>query len=607
MRNPFSKPKADKQAEEPVPTAPVVEATVAVTDTSTGKPEDVTTTKSNSLASSGSDVAKSELEDGSVGAEKVAAHGPPGEQPEGDFPPFRQQLLIMSALLMSVFLIAIDQTIVATAIPRMTDEFHSLDDVGWYGSAFMLTASCFQLLFGRIYTFYTPKYVFMLLILVFEIGSAICGAAPNSTTFIVGRAVAGTGVAGIMNGAIILMLSTLPLAKRPMWMGLFGAVFGVASVVGPLVGGAFTTDVTWRWCFYINLPIGAVAIVVVLFLIKPSPAVQSGLSIRQQLAKLDIVGQICLLPCIVCLLIALQWGGSVYEYSNWRMIILYLFFGLLLVGFVLVQIFMQNVATIPARVIRNRSMIFGMLHTFCVSACMLSLTYFLPIWFQAIKGTSAVRSGIDTIPLVLSLVVGNIMAGQIVGRIGYYTAMAWASAVVVPIGAGLLNTLNVNTRSPTWIGYQILVGFGIGLGMQQGTMAAQTVLPPKDVPLGVSLMMFMRQFSGAIFVSVSQNVFDTQLVSQLTKFDTGLSSQEIINTGATNIRGVVPAAQLPELLQVYNLAIRKVFQVALIVACISVIGALGMEWKSLKDKNALGAGGDGKKTTSKPSTPDEKV
>jgi MFS family permease len=135
----------------------------------------------------------------------------------------------------------------------MTDDFHSLDDIGWYGSAFMLTACCFQLLIGRVYTFHSPKWVFLTCIFIFEIGSAICGAAPNSVAFIVGRAIAGIGSAGIMAGGVILMITTLPLAKRPIWMGLFGAVFGVSSVIGPLLGGAFTTDVSWRWCFYSQL------------------------------------------------------------------------------------------------------------------------------------------------------------------------------------------------------------------------------------------------------------------------------------------------------------------------------------------------------------------
>jgi MFS family permease len=147
-----------------------------------------------------------------------------------------------------------DKTILATAVPRITDAFDSLSDIGWYGSSYMLTLCAFQLLWGRIYTFWSPKPVFLAAILVFEIGSAVCGAAPNSIAFIVGRSIAGLGSAGIMNGAIIITMHTVPLAKRPLFQGLIGAVFGVASVVGPLLGGVFTESVSWRLVFPGVLP-----------------------------------------------------------------------------------------------------------------------------------------------------------------------------------------------------------------------------------------------------------------------------------------------------------------------------------------------------------------
>lgn len=150
----------------------------------------------------------------------------------------------------AAFLVALDRTIIATAIPKITDDFHSLGDIGWYASAYLLTACSFQLLTGRIYTFYNPKWVFLINIAIFEIGSIICGAAPNSTAFIVGRAVAGLGSSGMFSGVIILMVHTVPLHKRPAYTGVFGMVFGVASVIGPLLGGAFTDGPSWRWCFW---------------------------------------------------------------------------------------------------------------------------------------------------------------------------------------------------------------------------------------------------------------------------------------------------------------------------------------------------------------------
>ncbi|KAK0363874.1 hypothetical protein LTR91_024258 [Friedmanniomyces endolithicus] len=540
------------------------------------------------------------------------------------FPPFRQRVIVMVAILLAVFLIALDRTIIATAIPKITDEFHSLNDIGWYGSAFMLTTCGFQLLLGRVYTFYSPKYIFMIMILVFELGSAICGSAPNSIAVIIGRAIQGLGSAGITSGAIILMVNTVPLADRPKYMGFFGATFGVASVTGPLVGGAFTTDLTWRWCFYINLPIGGIALAIIAFILKPTPPQQGGLTILQQIGRRPssrqppkrllnhrlslrinhtrrLIQQHNLrLPQdrarngnaldIVCLLLALQWGGSTYRWSDPIIIALFVVFALLALAFILVQILLPKTATIPASVLQSRSMLAGMWLTFCIASAMLTFTYFLPTWFQAIKGTSAVQSGIDTIPMVLALVVGNISAGQITGRIGYYTSQAYASALILPIGAGLITIFTPSTTSSAWIGYQVLLGLGIGLGMQQGNLAAQTVLARRDVPIGVSLMMFWQNLGGAIFVSVGQNVFESRLVSALVHRDIGLSPGQIVNTGATELRSVVPAEKLGELLGIYNDAVRQVFVVGTILACLAALGAVGLEWRSVKGKQGPGGG-----------------
>lgn len=282
------------------------------------------------------------------------------------------------------------------------------------------------------------------------------------------------------------------------------------------------------------------------------------------------------------MLLALQWGGSTYAWSDGRIIALWVLFGILFLAFVAVQVFMTETATIPAAVIKNRSIIAGMWWTFCLGSAMMLLVYYIPIWFQAIKGDSAVESGIHLLPMVLSLVVGSITAGQITGRIGYYTALAYASAIIMPIGAGLISTFNVDTSSSAWIGFQVLFGFGLGMGMQQGSMAAQTVLKRHEVPTGVSLMFFCQMLAGAIFVSVGQNVLDTHLVSGIVGTISGIDPRTIVSTGATDLREIIPGSEMQSVLYIYNNALKQVFYVAVGMASIAAIGAFALEWKSVK-------------------------
>ena len=445
----------------------------------------------------------------------------------------------------------------------------------------MLTASSFQLIMGRIYTFYNPKWVFLYAIGVFEVGSAICGAAPNSTVFIVGRAVAGTGSSGIFSGAIVIIMNLVPLHKRPIIQGLVGAIFGISSVVGPLLGGVFTTKVSWRWCFYINLPVGGVAIIILILILHIPTAKKAGTPWRQQILQLDPIGTVFFLSGIVCLLLALQWGGSIYAWGNGRIIALLVLFVVCIGVFIGVQIWKGETATVPPRIATQRSIAAAMWSQFCIGSAMMTLVYYIPIWFQAIKDVNAIKSGIDTLPLLLSLVVASISAGFLVTKIGYYTPFMIVNSVVMSIGAGLLTTWSPDTMHPKWIGYQFVFGFGLGMGMQQASLAAQAVLPRKDAPIGIALVMFCQQMGGAVFVSVGESVFTNQLVKGL-KNVAGISPAAVVNTGATDLRHVVNPSNLHGVLVAYNQAITKTFTVVLAMSCFSIIGALCIEWKNIK-------------------------
>ncbi|KAI0485983.1 MFS general substrate transporter [Xylaria cf. heliscus] len=487
---------------------------------------------------------------------------------------------VIISIFLALFLVALDRTIIGTATPQITQEFHSLGDIGWYGSAYQLTTAASQLLFGRVYKFYEIKRTFLVTVILFEIGSVICGAAPNSIVFIVGRAIAGLGGAGIFSGVTIIMITMVPLRKRPMFQGLFGTIFGLASVLGPLVGGALTDAITWRWCFYINLPIGAVAIICLVFILKPSKYPHPPATIWEQIRRLDPLGTFFFVPSIVTLLIALQWGGSTYKWSNWRIILLFVLFGVLLIAFGAVQVFLPKTATVPVRIIRRRSILAASVFMFALAGSFLMAIYYLPLWFQVVKGATATQSGIYTLPFVLSLVVASTLSGAFTQKVGYYVPAMIASPSLLATGQGLMSTFRVDEVSSHWIGFQVVAGFGLGLGLQASSLAAQAVLPVPDVPIGIAIMFFAQQLGGGIFTSVGQNLLSTYLVSNL--HIPGLSAEQITNEGVTELLTSVAPEYRLTVKTVYNQAISQIFRCAMGVALAAVVAALFMEWKNVK-------------------------
>ncbi|KAH8730319.1 major facilitator superfamily transporter [Phaeosphaeriaceae sp. PMI808] len=521
--------------------------------------------------------------------EAHSAEDEPDDEKHSDppqYPSAAKTAVIMVSLYISIFLVALDRTIIGPAIPAITNQFNSISDIGWYGSSYMLTSAGFILLYGRIYTFFPTKAVFLSGIFLFEAGSAVCGAAQTSTMLIIGRAVAGLGSSGIFTGAILIMLNTVPLHRRPLLQGLFGACFGVASVAGPLLGGAFTgSKATWRWCFYINLPLGGLTILVVIFLLKLEEQKPKLANWKETVKNLDPLGTVLFLPAITCLLLALEWGAADYSWSSPRLVALLVVFAVLFVAFVVWQYFTRNTtATVPARILFQRSVAFGGLSQFCVGSTMLTVSIYIPLWFQAIKEVSAMQSGINTIPLVLSVVVGSIMSGGLTQRIGYYTPFMIVGSSFMATGTGLLTTWNVNTSSSMWIGYQVILGFGVGCTMQHPNLAVQIVLPKQDIPTGTAVLSLCQTLGGAIFAAVGQNLYIAKFTSGLERIG-GIDPKHILDGGATDLTKSIPAELRQSVLEAYNKSLTNgTFFAALIVACLAVPTALGMEWRSVKEK-----------------------
>ncbi|KAJ3460301.1 hypothetical protein MRS44_011168 [Fusarium solani] len=515
--------------------------------------------------------------------------------------------MTLFALFTSLFCVALDSTIIATAIPRITDQFHALQDVGWYGSSYLLTKCAFQLPFGKCFRFFSLKWTFLAALFIFEIGSVLCAAAQSSEMLIVGRTIAGIGCAGISSGGLIIIANITPMEKRATYQSLYGGIFGIASVVGPLVGGAFTDKVSWRWCFYINLPLGAVSAAFIVFSLrlpsKPNPLKEQG--ILGLLWNLDPIGFVLFVPSIICLLFTLQWGGTTYAWNSGQIIALFVVFGVTLVAFVCSQIWLGEAGTVPPRIAKQRTIFASSLFTFCLAGTFFLLSYFIPIYFQAVKGATALKSGIDTIPLILPNVIGILFAGFGTSKIGYYVPFIYLAVIIAPIGAGLLTTLGPNTSASKWIGYQILFGFGSGCGFQLPQVAAQIVLPPRDIPMGISVSMLFQGLGGAVLISAANNVLNEKLLHYINDLGiSGVNGMDVINAGATGFRDIIPAEHIGQVVDAYNRALRKTFQIALITACLSALPAALLEWKSVKKGGPSSAETKPKANSAPPSTSD---
>lgn len=310
----------------------------------------------------------------------------------------------------------------------------------------------------------------------------------------------------------------------------------------------------------------------------------------QQIQRLDPVGIFFFVPCVVCLVLALQWGGTTYAWSDPKIIGLLVTFGVLLVVFAIVETLTPDTAMAPTRVVLNRSVLGSLIFTFLNYGSVMAIAYYFAIWFQVAKGLSATHAGINTIPMVLAMVVASVISAKITQRIHYYIPGMIVCSILSSIGAGLLSTMTQYSDHSYWIGFQVLFGLGLGCGGQQASLAAQTVLSKKDVPLGLGLGFLMQQLGGAVFLSVCQNIFATKLVQRLAGV-AGLDAQQIVNTGATAIREGVPTEEIDAVVDAYNYSVTRVFLVAAVLSACTIVGVAMMEWKSIEDKKDAKATG----------------
>ncbi|PMD15228.1 MFS general substrate transporter [Hyaloscypha hepaticicola] len=505
---------------------------------------------------------------------------------------FSTLVLISIVLCLATLCVAVDNTIISTAVPRITHDFHSIDDVGWYAAIYPLMSCAFQPSYGKIYTLFSSKHVFLAALLIFEIGSVVCATAPHSRVFILGRALAGLGSAGIQAGTTLILAECVPLRQRPTWNSIIGSSFAVGSVAGPLLGGAFSDSTTWRWCFYINLPIGGAVMVFIAFFYDGSRGdkrAAESTGFRSQIARFDLAGTFTFVSATICLLLTLSWGGTTYAWDNGRITAPLTVAGVLFCSFIGVEYWRKDSAIIPLRLLRRRSIIAAIWFGLCLGGVFFVNVFYIPLWFQLIDGVSAVESAILFIPFMLSVVGGFMLAGFGTAATGYYTPFVYAGSILMSIGTGLLMTvLPQHTSRAKWVGFQILCGAGIGLGEEQGLYMVQTTLPENDVATGVGIVLFVQTFGGALFVSVAQSVFLENISKTLKTLAPNLDPHSVLNGALTGLPGSTHSQVSPELQAIYGVAIKDALRVGLILATVSSLGAVLYDWKSLKTKRDHG-------------------
>ncbi|TDZ48300.1 Efflux pump roqT [Colletotrichum trifolii] len=494
-------------------------------------------------------------------------------------------------LCLVLFATAVDNTILATAIPRITDDFDSLEDAGWYRSSYLVASTALSPSFGKVYANYSVKWTYLAGLVIFEAGSVLCALAPTSSALIAGRTVAGIGGAALYSGAINIIGIAAPMNLRPVLFAVISSMFGVASLVGPPLGGVFTDSakLTWRWCFWINLPLGSVAFAVILFFFRVPPTTEERSSdeaisddedrrkidiIKRNVAKMDPVGTVLLIPAIVSFLLALQWGGTKYNWRDGRVWGNLVCFGCLTIAFIASQVVAGDNATIPGRVFKQRAVWGNALVMTFLSAAMFTHIFYFPFYFQIVLGTTATGSGLRTLAYIGSVALTGVIVGAVMTRGGLHKPFAWAGAAIFVAGSGFLQTLRVDSGPAMFVGFQLMTGFGVGAAWQVPFVALQRAKglagKPGDMAVANALMAFFNSLGAALGISVAENVFASTLHRQLGSI-AGLQpslANTIANTGdAANLRN--PAFLQPELLPPVLLAFNSAIMTTFIVAIAS--------------------------------------
>ncbi|MGQ5264432.1 MDR family MFS transporter [Micromonospora sp. ZYX-F-536] len=509
----------------------------------------------------------------------------------------RQQIrLLMIGLMTGMLLAALDQTIVGTALPTIVGELGGINHYSWVVTAYLLASTASTPLYGKMADLYGRRPVFLFSIGTFLVGSLLAGLSQNMTQLIVTRGIQGVGAGGLLTLAFTIISDVVSPRERGRYQGLFGAVFGISSVAGPLVGGYFA-ETDWRWIFYINVPLAILAIVVCYHVMRLIP-------FERRNHAIDWLGAGLLVAGVSSLLLALSWGGNEYAWGSGVII------GLFVAGAVLAVLFVLQEARVaepilPLRLFRSATFALANSAGFVLGLVMFGSIIFIPLYLQIVKGASPTRSGLLMLPMMTGIIVTSILTGRAMSRIGRYKWFPVAGSVTLLVGMFLFTQLSVGTSLWIAFGFMVVIGVGLGLCMQSLVLAVQNAVSVRDLGAGTSSATFFRSLGGSFGVAILGAVLSSRLAGGLADRLPGAIAQlppqqqaEVAASGGTNISINDPATIMalpgPVRAAIQNAfvdALDMVFLTAGLIAILAVLVTVALPNEQLRGAGPEGAKG----------------
>jgi EmrB/QacA subfamily drug resistance transporter len=497
----------------------------------------------------------------------------------------RQILVVFSGLMLGMLLAALDQTIVATALPTIVGELGGLEHLSWVVTAYLLTSTASSPLYGKISDLVGRKIVFQFAIVVFLIGSVLSGISQNMIQLISFRAIQGLGAGGLMVMALTIIGDVLSPRERGRYQGYMSSVFAFSSVIGPLLGGLFVDQLSWRWIFYINVPIGIVALVVTSSVLN--------LPFTRREHRIDYLGAALLVGAVSCILLVTVWGGSQYPWGSPEVI------GLTAAGIVLLGLFLLRESRaaepiLPLRLFRSRVFTLTGSATFILGLCMLGATIFLPVYLQIVTGVSATNSGLLILPLMLGVVVMSVASGRLITRTGRYKAWPVAGSVFMAVGLALLSRMDAHTPRLLSSLFMVVMGAGLGMVMMVLVVALQNSVERSDLGIATSSNTFFRSLGGAFGAAIFGAIMTARLTYYLGilvpagSLPPGISPAAL--TGSPQQIQSLPPAVQAAVGEAFVRSISTVFLWAVPFAVLSLLLVLFIPEVPLRDVAHIGGG-----------------